>query len=520
MKSGRKVSILPLKTPVELWAGISWCFWEVPFPRHKPFMLLKFNSDSFLALLQNFLSTVDTVISTPADTWNAVTNGSSQLLDSVERFSNSLMAATDTIPSVSLDNVQLQGVVLNKTNVLDYNKDFVFSGLSNLSSNVLIDKTEIETWGLFQSTIVSVAYSNLSRIIPQHQQSEGLINGLVISTVVKANQSEPFQIQMTFAKLNKSLIEPRCVFWNFSSSGGQGGWDSTGCESKNNEENISCSCNHLTSFSILMSPAGRENHTKSHWRALSYITYIGVGISILSLVACIVIEAFVWKSVTKTRISFTRHVCILNVAISLLIADVWFMAIAAMEDKMETKLCTAATFFVHFFYLCVFFWMLSLSLMLFYHLVFILHNTSNTTMKTVAFCLGYGCPLVISAITIAVTLPQGSYKRKGICFLNWEESYALLALVVPALIIVAINTVITIVVIAKIPIRSIGERPRNDERSSVYRITKSIGVLTPLLGLTWGLGLVTIFEGSSLVFHILFNLFNAFQVSTSKKPIG
>ncbi|KAL8173176.1 UNVERIFIED_CONTAM: hypothetical protein K2H54_041586 [Gekko kuhli] len=477
--------------------------------------------------MANFLSTVDTVISAPTDTWNYVTNGSSQLLDSVEQFSNSLVPVNNSIPSVNLENIQLQGAVLNKTNVSDYNKNFIFSSLSHLSSNVLIDKQEIENGRLFQSTIVSVAYSNLSHIIPQHQQSEELINGLVIATVVKvkANQSKPFQIKMTFAKMNESLIEPRCVFWNFSFSGDQGGWDDTGCEREENEENVTCSCDHLTSFSVLMSPAGRKNHEASHWQALSYMTYIGVGISILSLVACIVIEALVWKSVTKTRISYMRHVCILNVAVSLLIADSWFIVIAAKGDTMNTtedtmnttsptekKICTAAAFFTHFFYLAVFFWMLSLSLMLFYHLVFILHNTSKTTMKAVAFCLGYGCPLVISGITIAVTLPQNSYTREDICFLNWDKSYALLAMVVPALTIVAINAVITIVVIAKIPRRSIGEKSRNDERSSLYRITKSIGILTPLLGLTWGFGLATVFKESSIVFHILFNFFNAFQV--------
>nr|XP_056712820.1 adhesion G protein-coupled receptor F5 [Euleptes europaea] len=462
-------------------------------------------------IVENFLSTVDTVINAPTDTWSPIQNGTSQLLDSVEQFSNSLMAVNNTIPSVSLDNIQLQGVVLDNTSVSDYDKNFMFSS-SNLSGNVLIDKEQIKKGELFQSTIISVAYSDLSHIIPQHEQTKELINGLVISTVVKANKSEPFQIQMTFAKMNESLIKPRCVFWNFNFSGDRGDWDSSGCKSTNNEENVSCSCDHLTSFSMLMSPAGRADYDESQWQALSYITYIGVGVSILSLVVCIVIEALVWKSVTKTRISYMRHVCILNVAISLLLADIWFVVIAAREeDGMETNICTAATFFVHFFYLCVFFWMLSLSLMLFYHLVFILHNTSQTIMKAVAFCLGYGCPLVISAITIAVTLPQDSYKRGDVCFLNWDKSYALLALVVPALVIVAINVVITIVVIAKIPIRSIGERPRNDERSSIYRITKSIGVLTPLLGLTWGFGLVTIFKQSSIVFHIIFNVFNAFQ---------
>ncbi|XP_077173513.1 adhesion G protein-coupled receptor F5 isoform X2 [Paroedura picta] len=470
----------------------------------------------------NFLSTVDTVISTPTDTWKDVTNGSSQLLNSVEQFSNSLIAVNDSVPSVILDNIQLKGVVLNETNISDYSKDFLFSVLSNLSSNVLIDKKAIEDGKLFQSTIISVAYSDLSRIIPQHQQSGELINSLVISTVVKAEQREPFPIKMSFAKTNMSLINPRCVFWNFTFSGGRGDWDNTGCESEDHGEHVTCSCNHLTSFSVLMSPDGRESHVESHWRALSYMTYVGMGISIVCLVACLAIEGLVWKSVTKTRISYMRHICILNVAISLLIADIWFVVIAVEEDMANAnglsgfaeeemaKICTAAAFFVHFFYLCVFFWMLSLSLMLFYHMVFILHNTSKTTMKAVAFCLGYGCPLVISTVTIAVMLPQDSYTREKLCFLTWNK-FVLLAMIVPALTIVAINVVITIVVIGKIPIRSIGERSRNDERSSLYRIAKSICVLTPLLGLTWGFGLAVAFKDSSIVFHILFDFFNAFQ---------
>ncbi|KAH0621794.1 hypothetical protein JD844_023428, partial [Phrynosoma platyrhinos] len=459
--------------------------------------------------MENFLSTVDTILTTPTETWKDFKNGSSRLLGSVEQFSRSLQPINNTIPPVRYGNIQLEGAVIEQRE--DYNKSFTFATASSLSGSVLIDEMKLKN-GTSVFTIISVAYSALDHIIAQNNKTEeSVLNGLVLSTVVSdsCKLKEDFQINMTFTKREKTLRNPRCVFWNFTLSPDGGGWDDTGCEGKENGDSVICSCNHLTSFSILMSPS-HENTCDT----LTYLTYIGLGISILSLVACIGIELVVWKSVTKTRISYMRHVCILNIAISLLIADVWFLVVAAMHDgnyQVDQQICTAATFFIHYFYLCVFFWMLTLGLMVFYHLVFILHNASKTIMKTVGFCLGYLCPLIISVITVASTISRGSYTKKNICLLNWEDSRALLALVIPAMVIVAVNAIVTIVVIAKISRRSIGEKSISEEKKYLYRITKSIGVLTPLLGLTWGFGLATVFPESPSIFHLLFTIFNAFQ---------
>ncbi|XP_060641266.2 adhesion G protein-coupled receptor F5 [Anolis sagrei] len=462
--------------------------------------------------VKNFLSTVDTIMSTPTGTWNDFKNGSSQLLDSVEQFSRSLQPVNNTIPPVSYGNIQLEGAVVDQGE--DYNKSFTFSEPSRLSGGVLINEPKLEN-ETSAFTIISVAYSTLDHIIAQSNKTEGpIINGLVLSTVVSDNNKlkEDFQINMVFTKREKTLRNPQCVFWNFNFTADGGGWDSAGCESREDGDNIICTCDHLTSFSVLMSPSHEDPCNDA--LPLTYLTYIGLGISILSLVACIGIELVVWKSVTKTRISYIRHVCILNIAMSLLIADLWFLVVAIIHsrnDKLDRPICIAATFFTHYFYLCVFFWMLTLGLMLFYHLVFILHNASKTLMKSVGFGLGYLCPLAIAVITIASTISSGTYTKKDICLLNWEESRALLALVIPAVVIVAINAVVTIVVIAKISRRSIGEKSISEEKKSLYRIAKSIGVLTPLLGLTWGFGLATVIPGSPCIFHILFTIFNAFQ---------
>ncbi|NXY58855.1 AGRF5 protein, partial [Callaeas wilsoni] len=458
--------------------------------------------------IQNFLSTVDLIVDdSTSEVWEDLnkekTRQSSLLLQSVENFSLRLQPVNNTIPSVSANTIQLQGVVVKENNNTDYNKDF--RSTKNLTVNVLISETEIQT--LTQnSTIVSVMYSKLGHILPQNRFE--YVNGLLITTTLSSNRSQKFDVNMTFAKKDLSLKMPKCVFWNFTLNNDRGDWDTHGCTPTELGDYVICSCNHLTSFSILMSP------DRSSYIFEDYISYIGLAISIVSLVVCIIIESLVWKYVTNNTTSYMRHVCILNIATSLLIADIWFIVTASITDQnqqMSRDICIVATFFIHFFYLCVFFWMLSLGLILFYRLVFILHNTSKTAQKAVAFCLGYVCPFVIAVTTIAVTLPKNNYTRKDVCWLNWKDSKALLAFIIPALIIVATNLFIAAVVIIKILRPTIGDRSSGQERKSLFQIGKSVAILTPLLGLTWGFGLATVIRNSHRAFHILFSLLNALQ---------
>ncbi|KFQ67814.1 putative G-protein coupled receptor 116, partial [Phaethon lepturus] len=470
-------------------------------------------ADANVSIIQDFLSTVDFIVAESTnEAWANLNtmerNKSSLLLRSVENFSLHLRPVNNTIPPVYANTLQLQGAVVTENNTTIYNKNFSSTG--NLTVEVLIGETEIQTLTP-NSTIVSVMYSKLGHILPQNESQ--YVNSLLITTTVTRNISQEFNINMVFAKKNLSLKMPQCVFWKFTLSKSGGGWDTHGCTPTEVEDYVICSCNHLTSFSILMSPDKPSQVTFE-----DYITYIGLAISILSLVACIIIESLVWKYVTNNTTSYMRHVCILNIATSLLIADIWFIVTGFINDQnqqMSRRVCFVATFFIHLFYLCVFFWMLSLGLILFYRLVFILHNTSKSTQKAVSFCLGYGCPFVIAVITIAVTLPRNNYTRKEShhCWLNWKDSKALLAFVIPALIIVAMNLFITAVVIIKILRPTIGDRSNRQERNSLFQIGKSVAILTPLLGLTWGFGFALIIKNSHKAFRILFTLLNALQVS-------
>ncbi|NXG23103.1 AGRF5 protein, partial [Grallaria varia] len=472
-------------------------------------MVSSIPADAHELIIWNFLSTVDLIVGdSTIEAWDNLnkekTLKSSLLLQSVENFTLHLQPVNNTIPSVSANTVQLQGTVIKENSTTDYNKDF--HSTENLTVNVLIGETEIQTLSQ-NSIIVSVMYSKLGHILPWKDFE--YVNGLLLTTTVSSNRSQKFEVNMTFAKKNLSLKMPKCVFWNFTLNERGGGWDTLGCTPTELEDDVICSCSHLTSFSILMSP-----DKSSQLIFEDYISYIGLAISILSLLVCIIIESLVWKYVTNNTTSYMRHVCIVNIATSLLIADVWFLVTTFINDQnqqLSRDICIMATFFIHLFYLCVFFWMLSLGLILFYRLVFILHNTSKTAQKAVAFCLGYVCPFVIAVTTITVTLPRNNYTRKDVCWLNWTDSKALLAFVIPALIIVAMNLSITAVVIIKILRPAIGDRSNRQERNSLFQIGKSVAILTPLLGLTWGFGLATIIKNSHRAFHILFALLNALQ---------
>ncbi|XP_069742866.1 adhesion G-protein coupled receptor F2-like isoform X2 [Narcine bancroftii] len=460
--------------------------------------------------LENFLQTVDSVISSESiNTWQILagrpnTNLSSQLLQSVEDFT-SMLNLTNSTSIIRQDNLQLYAVKIDgNENISSFERTydhFNIEEYSNLSASINISSDELKK--VKSNLIVSIAYPTWIDILSSNTLfgDNFIINGLVMTITLTVKK--PLNVNMIFSARNHSLDfnTATCAFWNFTASA----WDHTGCTTIQKNTSITCSCTHLTSFSILMSPSNKDNNT------LKYITQIGVAVSIASLLITIIIEAIVWKQVTKNKTSHTRHVAILNIAVNLLIADVWFIVASSLTTGK--KACVAATFFIHFFYLALFFWMFTLGLLLVYHLVLLFHDFTKSTLMGISFGIGYVCPLLISVITIGVAYPRGSYLRENACWLRWKEEYPILAFIIPALVIIATNIIVLIIVIYKLLRPTIGDRLRsnNEDKETFKQIVRSIVVLTPILGLTWGFGIPTFQEKSPIAFHYIFTILNAFQ---------
>lgn len=457
--------------------------------------------------LQHLLEIVDAIISPDSgESWeflnaNDSSSSSSLLLGSLESLSNALVGEF---------SIETERIILNRTTFSD-----TFN--AEINSVIVID---IPSTGLNNVSITTITLPTFNIVLPARDSTndtnnDGEDENAINAAVVVITVTEKIQnVSLSFNKLNSSLtLDPQCVFWNFTLFDELGAWDESGCFFVSDINNtVTCTCNHLTSFSFLMATDVPE-HLKV---PLQIITYVGVGISLASLVICLIIEGFVWKAVTRNSTAFMRHVTIVNTALSLLIADICFIVAASLveEDQgVPIGPCSATTFFMHLFYLSMFFWMLVSGLFLFYRTVMVLSHMAKSTMLAIGFSLGYGCPGIIAVVTVAVTAPANGYvKEYSFCWLNWYKTKALLALVIPALAIVSINILILLVVIFKMLRRGIGNSAPTDEKHTLAVIARCVIILTPLFGLTWALGIGTMLNSENEGLHIAFAFFNSLQV--------
>ncbi|KAK7133725.1 hypothetical protein R3I94_015551 [Phoxinus phoxinus] len=453
-------------------------------------------------VMVNYLKTVNIIVSgNVSNTWNKLNKG-----NTTENTSTELLSAIEKISDRLKDEFVINetSIQLNRTTI---NNSFsITSTLPNSTTEIIIPQVPNVT------TITIIIFSTLDNVLPNRttnndsRNSDVRINGDVV--VVKVDNNVKLNnISFAFDITDQSLGNPQCVFWNFSLDA----WDSTGCKVKpsgNKAGNITCECSHTTSFSILMSPFSDKSVL------LAYITYIGVGISMASLILCLIIEIIVWKSMTRNDTSYMRHVSIVNIAVSLLIANICFIIgarVAELEQPTSVGRCSPAVFFMHFFYLALFFWMLISALLLFYRTVMVFSQMSRSTMMAIAFIVGYGAPLLIAVITVASTAgPQNYITKQFACWLNWNESRALLAFVIPALTIVAINLVVLIVVLYKMLRREVGATTQPDEKHALVVIARCVAILTPIFGLTWGFGIGTMVS-REVGIHVVFTILNSLQ---------
>ncbi|XP_043935420.1 adhesion G-protein coupled receptor G1-like [Protopterus annectens] len=87
-----------------------------------------------------------------------------------------------------------------------------------------------------------------------------------------------------------------CVFWNMEQDG-NGRWNTYGCVTTNEENKTICQCNHLTYFAVLMKISA-DAIDQAVLDSLTYITYIGCTITVLSCGATLII---LYKSLGMKR---------------------------------------------------------------------------------------------------------------------------------------------------------------------------------------------------------------------------
>ncbi|KAK1171831.1 adhesion G-protein coupled receptor F3-like, partial [Acipenser oxyrinchus oxyrinchus] len=365
----------------------------------------------------------------------------------------------------------------------------------------------IYTCGFSHGSITHTAVKSLKvALLPDY------INGVANPQFPDCRKNGLIQVNLT-CSIKKSN-ETYTVKWNDAISNLRvtEGWSSQGCKwekQNSNSTTSSCVCDHLTSFSVLMS----KFPISLPW--LDEIGYVGVGVSICSLMLCLVIEFLVWNSVVKSNISHFRHTALVNISISLLIADCCFLA-ASFQSGKGGKLCLPLAMAMHISFLAMFFWMLCQSIMLLHQMIFLFQQLRKKMYLSFSFALGYLGPIFIVIGTYIVN--PNKYYRKDSCWLMYEGGMkgSIFAFVLPVGIIVFINIFTLVVVISKLLRPSVSEGGKAEDMETVKSILKAVIILTPVFGLTWALGFLTmIFDlpetfGAKAV-HYLFSILNSLQ---------
>ncbi|KAK7907332.1 hypothetical protein WMY93_015944 [Mugilogobius chulae] len=304
---------------------------------------------------------------------------------------------------------------------------------------------------------------------------------LLVSTTLENNSDSNIVIKMQFQATAGDNQVPNCVFWDTQNRD----WADSGCrvvsDVSSNHSGVFCECTHLTSFSVLMARGDVSSE------ALDVITYVGLSISIVSLIIFLIIEYLVWAAVIKTKLSHYRHTCMVNIAFFLLLADICFLA-SSNPPILSTDMCLAMTIAKHLFFTTKFCWMFCLSVFMYF-----------------SSLVGYIVPiLIVGSSYVYYRYTNKPYHNSKTCWLTYERLLvgSLHAFLLPIGTILLSNIFSMGVVIA-------------DEKDTAKSIIKVILVLAPVFGVTWSIGFCLVFFNSQNpmypFFNYTFTIINSFQ---------
>ncbi|KFV91748.1 G-protein coupled receptor 64, partial [Eurypyga helias] len=377
---------------------------------------------------------------------------------------------------------------------------------SSLLTNLPPEELDLASRIIFNFFKKTTVFQDLSL------KNASLISNVISSSVANltvSNLKANVTVTLQNIKPNQDNATVRCVFWDFNKNGGHGGWSQEGCTVKESRVNETvCSCNHLTSFAVLMNLYGNTPLNPTQELVLTFISYIGCGLSAIflsiTLVTYIAFEKIRRDYPSKILIQLCAALLLLNLVFLL---DSWI----ALYDTRG--LCIAVAVFLHYFLLVSFTWM-GLEA---FHMYLALVKVFNTYVRKyiLKFCVvGWGLPAVVVSIVLAVSPDNYGLITTGKVSINRPDEFCWIknriVFYVTAVgyfcLIFLINISMFIVVLIQL-CRIKKKKQLGAQRKTSIQDLRSVAGLTFLLGITWGFAFFTVNE----VFTYLFTIFNTLQ---------
>ncbi|XP_011476391.1 adhesion G protein-coupled receptor E1 [Oryzias latipes] len=334
------------------------------------------------------------------------------------------------------------------------------------------------------------ANSYFGGIKPQKNERYQINSKVVTVTVSNTNTShlkEPIRLTLYHLEKTNQTFHT-CVFWDFSVEGGA--WSTRGCKVvMSSPEYTVCSCQHLSSFAVLMALYDTEDKFD-----LQLITWVGLSLSLVCLFICILTFSMI-RSIQSPRTTMHLHLCI-----SLFIANLIFLAgISRTENKVG---CAVVAGMLHFFYLSAFCWMCLEGIQLF-RMVVLVFNTNFKTLYMMAG--GYGVPAVIVAVSALVSHKEYGTDRH--CWLSLDLIWSFFG---PACVIIIVNIFFFLITAWKLAQKFSSLNPDLDSLQKIKAFTITAVAQLCILGTMWIFGCFQ-FEKGTIAMTYLFTIFGSLQ---------
>ncbi|KAF6723741.1 Brain-specific angiogenesis inhibitor 3 [Oryzias melastigma] len=396
----------------------------------------------------------------------------------------------------------------------------------------------------------TVLYKTLGLMLPS-PKNHTVVNSKVIAVTVRPEpKTTESHLEIELAHLanvsSKGTMKPYCALWDTTiTNDSWGAWSTKGCKTVlTDASHTKCSCDRVSTFAIL---AQQPREITMEYSGVPSVTLIvGCGLSCLALITLAVIYAVLWRYIRSER-----SIILLNFCLSIICSNI--LILVGQTQTHNVGVCIMTTAFLHFFFLASFCWVLTEAWQSY---MAVTGKVRTRLIRKRFLCLGWGLPALVVAISMGFTKTKGYgtplivsifYLCVAICILHahcWLslEGGLLYAFVGPAAAVVLVNMVIGILVFNKLVSRdgildkklkhragqmsephtgltlkcakcgvvsttALSATTASNAMASLW----SSCVVLPLLALTWMSAVLAMTDKRSILFQILFAVFDSLQ---------
>ncbi|XP_039185599.1 adhesion G protein-coupled receptor B2 isoform X7 [Crotalus tigris] len=376
-------------------------------------------------------------------------------------------------------------------------KIFIPKEVLNLSSSETDDSAYF--------VIGAILYRTLGLILPPPSDIANYTNRsplAVMSKVLMVTVKPPTKaveplITVELSHIINGTSHQQCVTWEYTKvETGTGNWDTENCQTVATlSAHTKCQCRQLSTFAVIAQLP--KDLAMDSGSSPSVPLMIGCAVSCMALLTLLAIYAAFWRFIKSER-----SIILLNFCLSILASNV--LILVGQSQMLSKGICTMTAAFLHFFFLSSFCWVLTEAWQSY---LAVIGRIRTRLVRKRFLCLGWGLPALVVAVSVGFTRTKG-YGTASYCWLSLEGGL-LYAFVGPAAVIVLVNMLIGIIVFNKLMSRD-GISDKSKKQRAGASLWSSCVVL-PLLALTWMSAVLAMTDRRSILFQVLFAVFNSVQ---------